>query len=465
MIILSGLLVIVAIALLVAGIITEEQGVLGLNGLQLIYVSIAVSIVSFLCLAIGVLIRRKELFGTGPSRPAVPKSRPAGRAARRAAARAEEAAAVPEPEDGLPQAFPTPAAQVPDDALVHVVPGRKRYHLDTCRQLAGRQVEELTYVEAQEEGFSPCTACLPDTALAARATAVAAGDADADPEDGLSTEPRIGVEEPRGEGGGRFEPTRSFEAPASPTSSYEIPSYESYEAASYQAVPSYEPDAGLPPEGSGAHPTAGAPEWSPDPSGPPAADTVTDWDPKALTAEPIDPLDPAYPVPDAPYTGPSPLEPRQSGDSWSSPAADPFRAESGDAAPEQGDPLPEAPSATSTLSDSVLSEPVRPAAEHAPAEPERAEPAAAPAPQAGAPAEESLTGGPVVPGSRESEEGPGAPVVRILSGTKRYHRPDCALIEDIGEEDEDLETLSRATAEERGCTPCLVCQPDREPAV
>ncbi len=56
------------------------------------------------------------------------------------------------------------------------------------------------------------------------------------------------------------------------------------------------------------------------------------------------------------------------------------------------------------------------------------------------------------------------PQVRILSGTKRYHRVDCALIEDIGDEADDLESLSRAEAKSRGCTPCLVCQPDREHA-
>ncbi|GAA0968773.1 hypothetical protein [Actinocorallia libanotica] len=440
MIILSGLLVIVAIALLVAGIVTEEQGVLGLTGLQLIYVSIAVSVVSFLCLAIGVLIRRRELFGTGPSRPAAPKSRPAGRAARRAGARAEEAAPAPEAEESAPYVFPTSTAQVPEDALVHVVPGRKRYHLDTCRQLAGRQIEELTYVEAQEEGFSPCTACLPDTALAARATAAAAGGGEADDEVGLTTEPRIDLESSRGaEPDPAAEQTRAFE-PVRP----------------------FEADAAFSPERSGDRLEAAAPAWAPDPDAPPAADTVTDWDPKALMA---DPLDPAYPVPDDVHAAPSPLEPRRSGDSWSSPApADPFRTESGDAAPpsvpDQGAAPQESPLAAPA--EDILSEPVRPA-DPAPAEADAAEPVPGerPAPQAGAPAEETLAA-PAVPGSREPED---APVVRILSGTKRYHRPDCALIEDIGEEDEDLETISRDTAEERGCTPCLVCQPDKEPAV
>jgi hypothetical protein len=69
-----------------------------------------------------------------------------------------------------------------------------------------------------------------------------------------------------------------------------------------------------------------------------------------------------------------------------------------------------------------------------------------------------------VPERPESTPEAGGPVVRILSGTKRYHRPDCALIEDIGDDADDLESLTRSEAKARGCTPCLVCQPDKEPA-
>lgn len=58
-----------------------------------------------------------------------------------------------------------PGAGVPPDAIVLVIPGRKRYHVPGCRQLVGRTHEELTYEEAREEGFTPCTACLPDAAL------------------------------------------------------------------------------------------------------------------------------------------------------------------------------------------------------------------------------------------------------------------------------------------------------------
>ncbi|TMQ91603.1 hypothetical protein ETD83_30095 [Actinomadura soli] len=111
-------------------------------------------------------------------------------------------------------------------------------------------------------------------------------------------------------------------------------------------------------------------------------------------------------------------------------------------------------------------------AENEPASPDTAlgldpAPLAAPAEPRGAGAEDPLAPRAEEPesaaasGDEAADEGP---QVRILSGTKRYHRMDCALIEDIGDEADDLESLPRAEAKARGCTPCLVCQPDREHA-
>ena len=73
MIILSGVLVVVAIALLVAGIVAgngDSAQVFGLDALVVIYISIAVSIISALCLAIGVFLRRKEIFPGAAAAPA-----------------------------------------------------------------------------------------------------------------------------------------------------------------------------------------------------------------------------------------------------------------------------------------------------------------------------------------------------------------------------------------------------------
>ncbi|OLT15791.1 hypothetical protein BJF79_48845, partial [Actinomadura sp. CNU-125] len=166
MIILSGVLVVAAIALLVAGIVAgngDSAQVFGLDALVVIYISIGVSIVSALCLAIGVFLRRKELFGPGASSAPAKKrkSKRDKRAKQPAPAPATGARPAGTPPEPLDDAVEIPAqpVDVPDDALVFVVRGRKRYHLDTCRQLAGRETEELTYAEAREEGFSSCTAC------------------------------------------------------------------------------------------------------------------------------------------------------------------------------------------------------------------------------------------------------------------------------------------------------------------
>jgi hypothetical protein len=46
--------------------------------------------------------------------------------------------------------------------LVHVVPGRRRFHLTGCRLLDGHTHEQITANEAREEGLSACTRCIPE---------------------------------------------------------------------------------------------------------------------------------------------------------------------------------------------------------------------------------------------------------------------------------------------------------------
>ncbi|GAB2818176.1 hypothetical protein GCM10022221_15050 [Actinocorallia aurea] len=481
MIILSGLLVIGAIALLVAGIVVQDEAVLGLHGLQLMYISIAVSIVSFLCLAIGVFLRRKELFGTAPARAAAPKSRQPGRAARRAAARTVEEEPE-EREEATPFAFPMPSGQVPEDAIVHVVPGRKRYHLDSCRQLAGRQTEELTYVEAQEEGFSPCTACLPDTALAARATAGPADSGDAPSglegeQDARRAEPFAAAETRRGE----FTRTEFSSTEFSPSefspSEFSSPDFSRGDfsrsdrtRAEFPAPYADSPFGGdaTPRAADRAERTEPVDRWStpadpapaPLPAPSPVEDTVTDWVPAKF---PPSPLDKDYPVADEPAAGEQ--VPEQSDGHWQR-VVEPVAAEPVnrtvrvlDTEPEpEAEPDPEGPVAVVPVvpapAEEIVAEPVAisvPESRESDDAPAEAEPAAD--------AEDSAT---YTDSAESAAEGP---LVRILSGTKRYHRPDCALIEDIGEDDEDLESLPRDEAKDRGCTPCLVCQPDKEPAV
>ncbi|MEU8803495.1 hypothetical protein [Spirillospora sp. NPDC048819] len=419
MIILSGVLVVVAIALLVAGIVagnSDSAEVFGqFDALFVIYFSIAVSIVSALCLAIGVFLRRKELFGAGVSpAPARRSGKPKKDKRKKAAPAASAANATGVPAAKAPVAdqaddeveIPAPPADVPDDALVFVVRGRKRYHLDTCRQLAGRETEELTFAEAKEEGFSPCTACMPDTALAARAAASGpvppgtgrtAGDVPAPPKPGPE----------RSEGGlaGLAKPAPS---PAS-------------------APTSFDKTAEIPRADRPAEPERPAPG--------PAGPTLTDMPVASLFSR----EEPAKSAEKAEAAGPEP-EAHSAGER-------PAEAESAspDTAVDLGAALSAEPEADTAVPEAAAPKPRGADDDDAPQPSE--EPGHEPAAEA-----------------PQDEPGDDGPQVRILSGTKRYHRTDCALIEDIGDEADDLEALSRAEAKSRGCTPCLVCQPDRERA-
>ncbi|QKW35326.1 hypothetical protein HUT06_15840 [Actinomadura sp. NAK00032] len=456
MIILSGVLVVVAIALLVAGIVAgngDSAQVFGLDALVVIYISIAVSIISALCLAIGVFLRRKELWGSGASaaparqskkakkdrrkKPAPPVPAPAKSAVGAAGA---PAAASPAPSsdasDDVPEVA-APPADVPEDALVFVVRGRKRYHLDTCRQLAGRDVEELTYAEAKEEGFSPCTACMPDTALAARAAASVpaspakdggpggkAGAAGREPGAERSEGGLAGLAKPAPSAAAStaFDTPVSFADPGAPD-----------KPGSFDKPGAFDRTAEIPrADESAAEPPAGSP----------AGPTLTDMPAAGLFAA-------AAKAPSAPETAekgePASQEP-EARSGWERPA------EPASASPDVTVDLGSAPF---TGADAAAPKPRH-------ADDETAdEPAAGDVFAADPEPEPAAVGEPSDADESSGEPAGEGPQVRILSGTKRYHRVDCALIEDVGDDADDLESLSRAEAKSRGCTPCLVCQPDR----
>ncbi|WP_289009734.1 hypothetical protein [uncultured Thermomonospora sp.] len=374
MIILSGVLVVVAFALLIVGIVAgngADAQVLGIDARMVIYASIGVSIASAVFLIIGVFLRRNELFGVGaaPARPKPAKSRRSKQPARKAAASGSGTATATAVADS--------AGKVPDEALVHVVPGRKRYHLATCRQLAGRDTEELTYIEAREEGFSPCTACMPDTALAARAAASA-------PESAEAGGPAKGRGKRQDRAAGRAKAAKKTDA----------------------AEPGRDKAAGRGDRPSGADTADGGTAV---PSKPGASTRPLPDEPAAAAAPAPAPVAPAASgAPSAP-AAPAPASPRAVPSAWSPPKSSP-----------EG----------------------------------RTESVSRPSSTAGRSRPRSATV------TDDGEAAESDPKVCILSGTKRFHRVDCALIEDIGET-EDLETLPLSQAQERGCTPCLVCQPDK----
>jgi hypothetical protein len=70
-------------------------------------------------------------------------------------------------------------------------------------------------------------------------------------------------------------------------------------------------------------------------------------------------------------------------------------------------------------------------------------------------------GGPGEPGADEAEGSAAAPLdgqVTIVPGISRYHRRQCILIRFLS--DGDLETMTREAAQAAGSVPCKACQPD-----
>ncbi|HEX7355068.1 MAG TPA: hypothetical protein VF288_09585 [Mycobacteriales bacterium] len=174
MIVLSAVLVLVGLALLIAGLVS--------TGLALIYASLGVTVVAAILLLLGVRMTPSRRAGTVPA--PVPAAATAG-----AASAAETAELEP-----VPAVVPVPAAvevtaskareeiapNLRPGGTVVVVSGRPRYHRAGCRFLtnAGSEAEDITVQEARELGFTPCGVCKPDerTARDEPATDVAAAE-------------------------------------------------------------------------------------------------------------------------------------------------------------------------------------------------------------------------------------------------------------------------------------------------
>jgi uncharacterized Zn finger protein (UPF0148 family) len=163
-IVISGALVLVALVLLVIGLVSTALG--------FVYASIAVSVVSFLFLIVGIIQRRGE---TAPESAAAtvspsPANDVEGVTAIIPAARRPDpdlALAASEPAVTAPAAGDSSAAE----GSVLVVEGRPRYHVEGCRYLAGKDASVLPVAEARSEGYTACGVCKPDDALAAVAAA------------------------------------------------------------------------------------------------------------------------------------------------------------------------------------------------------------------------------------------------------------------------------------------------------
>jgi hypothetical protein len=172
-IVISGALVLVALVLLVLGLTQQD--------LNFVYGSIAVSLISFVFLVIGILQRRGEQPATagagadgdaGPpvTEGAAPPAQavPAASAAKTGGAGSVPVGTAPVPtaDDDEGEVFDDVDVLEPVGIGVLVVPGRPRYHVDGCRYLTGKAVEEVD-VESAREQYSPCGVCKPEAAIEA----------------------------------------------------------------------------------------------------------------------------------------------------------------------------------------------------------------------------------------------------------------------------------------------------------
>jgi hypothetical protein len=183
LILISGALCLIALVLLIVGLVVS-------SGLTLIYASIAVSLVSFAFLFLGVRQRRPALTadaglpglplggrpplfaGAGHAGAGSPSAPPAPQPVAVPEAQAPTAepsgvGPVGSADDAAtdrPAAVPAPAGKAPTRRTaragqVYVVPGRPRYHLAGCRFLTGRQSEAMSPRQATESGYQPCAVC------------------------------------------------------------------------------------------------------------------------------------------------------------------------------------------------------------------------------------------------------------------------------------------------------------------
>jgi hypothetical protein len=177
-IVISGILLLVAVACLVVGLFSS---------LVWVYISIGVSVLSFVFLLLGVR-QRKELpaaevagpapdAGTSRLREALGADNDVTVVASPPAAQAPAAAPAAVPAAAPATARTTTAAKPRSigEGGVLIVPGRPRYHVPGCRYLSGREIEPRSRDVAIAEGFTACGVCRPDEALAQASAAEAAG--------------------------------------------------------------------------------------------------------------------------------------------------------------------------------------------------------------------------------------------------------------------------------------------------
>ncbi|WP_184757545.1 hypothetical protein [Streptosporangium album] len=498
-------MVVTAIVLLIAGFVLGQA--------FLVMWSIAVSVLSAVFLVIGALLRRHELFPSGGhtgSTPLPPKGPvpagpmpaphmmsdrhvPSAPHAMAPQGMRQTATATPQPRMS-PVAGRASAVRrglLDAQAIVLVIPGRKRYHVAGCRQLAGRDHEELTHEEAREEGFTPCTTCLPELTRENQPRDASRGAQEPAASPTPSQEPAAGETRESGAATARFNPPYGPVTSSSPQEAAEARPYAQGSPASQGPAQPQEPApplrAGKPADRPVQEPSAVPPSQTSDDS------AATSWFSRetvaSVTSAPEAPAGsddsgdeaPAEPesVPPGPAKAETPVQP----DSQARPGV----AEDETPATPAGSDGPPGPAERepSAEEQDSLGEPVSAEADGTP---EPVEPAETAPGRAGEPvsadstSEETETS---VGGQKEDvpeeapdeddedtdtaphgipavQDGPGpgdAGTVKVIVGTRRFHSSICPLIK--GTDGDGIETMPRAEAEEAGLSGCSVCQADR----
>ncbi|MFI6905473.1 hypothetical protein ACIBKY_29715 [Nonomuraea sp. NPDC050394] len=525
MILISAGLVLAAVVLLIAGFVLAKP--------FLIMWSIVVSVLSALFLVIGALLRRHELFPGGRAGATATPPEPA-KFGYPQPPHSDQAPAGAPPSPPRPQTFqqtatvPSPAPRRPaargisPDALVLVIPGRKRYHVPGCRQLIGRDHEELTFEEAREEGFTPCTSCLPDAALGGRQLPPAADPEPVTPHPAASPETRTVSAELPAE---PSEATRDIRPPGpvaapkpAPAASTPTPESGPDQPGGWFAPKASSSGTAKPPAAGDDTPPAPGPDDESDaettnphlrlpamespskppagsPTGPSGSLTGPAGKPVSAAGKPASADGrPASPADDRPRKDEKPGTDNRSGTDKpgtdrpgtdkperAAPAGQRPPAEEKAVHPVTGDNgagrRPEAPVADEgrptgkSPSGPRVAPYVAPATtngEAKPATPEKKpEPGSRPTPaESRAESEEPKPEPKPRPGA-EDDAGDDAPAkdtrpgtVKVIVGTRRYHSTACPLIRGAG--DTGVETMTLAQAEAAGLTSCSVCQNDRE---
>ncbi|GAA3522816.1 hypothetical protein GCM10022222_00860 [Amycolatopsis ultiminotia] len=145
------------IAAVAAGICLGLGWLLG--QVVLVYVALGVSATGFVLVLVEALRRRKAAKAAEAAATA-DEAEPEEAEAGDADDDEVDANPVEQQEDPVDERGDVlPVATVEDGEVVFVVPGRMRFHLAGCRLLEGRDAEQLTLDEAEDEKFTACTVC------------------------------------------------------------------------------------------------------------------------------------------------------------------------------------------------------------------------------------------------------------------------------------------------------------------